>query len=347
MRILFDGTSIFEKYKMGLSTYSFEIIRNITEIDRQNDYFIGVRTSRWKNIQKIDLNAKIEKILSLEIANIPLAFLPKKFDIYHGLSNRLCFGIFAKKYILTLHDTHGKKEKLKRFCNLADIVITISNFSKKKISEELKIPEDKIRVVYNGVSPVFSIKDKKYVEMKKREFEEITGVRRFILCMITDDTYKNIKNIALVMNHITEKHKDVAALFVGKDVSEYIKEGRKMINIGYVSKEILSDLYNISEVLFFPATYGGFGLPIVEAMACGLPVITSRGTAQDEISGDAAIKCNPNSIYEMIDGIEKILNSPQKQKELSEKGIERAKIFSWKKSAEEILKIYKEVLNIK
>lgn len=345
MKILFDGTSIFEKYKMGLSTYSFEIIKNICDLDKGNKYFIGVRTSRWKNIRGIDVDARIEKILSLDIADIPLAFSSKKFDIYHGLSNRLCFGIIAKKYILTLHDTHGKKEKIKRMANLADIIITVSYFSKKKISEELGIPDWKIRVVYNGVSPLFSIKEENYIEMKRREFKNKFGAERFVLCMITDDTYKNIKNIISVINYITEKYKDVSALFVGKDVSDHINDRKRMINIGYTSKELLCDLYNISELIFFPATYGGFGLPIVEAMACGLPVITSRGTAQDEIAGDAAIKCNPNSVDEMIHGIEKILNSPKIKKELSEKGLERAKIFSWKKSAEDTIKIYKEALN--
>lgn len=347
MKILFDGTSIFEDLKMGLSTYSYEIVKNIYLADPTNQYFVGVRTSRWKSIHKLDVNVKIEKLLSLSIGGdfLPLAFSPNKFDIYHGLANRLCFGIIAKKYILTLHDTHGRKKKLKKMCNLADLVITISNFSKRSIVEELGIPEKKIKVIYNGVSDIFTKKDQNYVSEKKKEFKSKYGGDRFILCVITDDTQRNIRNILFTITNITQKYKGVKAIFVGKDISEYIQTDKNnIINIGYVSKEKLCDLYNISDMLFFPATYGGFGLPVVEAMACGCPVLTSRGTAQDEIGDEAAEKCDPYSVDEMIEKMEKIISSPSLQQKLSEKGLERAKFFSWKKAAQQILETYREVM---
>lgn len=348
MKILFDGTTIFDLYKMGLSTYAYEIVKNITELDKTNRYFLGVRPSRWKNIREVDMDVRIKRIFSLDLMEdrfIPIALTTGKFDIYHGLSNKLCFGILARRYVLTLHDHYGKRDKVRMMSSFADIVITISQFAKERISEKYGIREEKIRVVYNGVSSIFSRKEEAYIDLKKKEFESKYGGGMFILCVITDDTYPNIKKIVFTVDLITRKHRDVKALFVGKDVSQYIEpESRdRLILIGYVQKETLCELYNISDVLFFPAVSGGFGLPVVEAMACGCPVITSRGTAQDEISGDSALKCDPNSEEEMLEHLEKILFSADLRNEFSLKGIQRAKLFSWKKAADSILRIYKEI----
>lgn len=347
MRIIFDGTSIFDRQKMGLSTYCYEIIKSISEIDGENEYFLGVRPSRWMRAENVfGENVKLKRIVSVDLGErfMPIGFTLGKFDVYHGLSNKLCLGIPSRRYAITLHDTHGAKNRAKRMCEVADIVITVSHFSKRRIAEELGTSERKIMVVYNGVSSKFYRKEKHIVEQKRKEFSKVHGGDGFVLCVITDDTYKNVDKILSVTRRLLERNKDLRVIFVGKDVRGKIsQENRGIVHIGYVTAEVLCDMYNMADVMFFPAVSGGFGLPVVEAMACGCPVVTSRNTAQDEIGGDACLRCDPNSEDEMLEALEKILRSDDVREELIRKGSERAKLFSWRKAAEELLKIYREI----
>ena len=113
---------------------------------------------------------------------------------------------------------------------------------------------------------------------------------------------------------------------------------------GYIGPTDLVYFYNLAEVFLFPSLYEGFGLPVLEAMACGCPVITSNISALPEVVGDAAILVNPYSVEEISTAMEKVLTNKTLRLELAEKGLKRAREFSWKKNARETLELYKKVL---
>jgi len=112
---------------------------------------------------------------------------------------------------------------------------------------------------------------------------------------------------------------------------------------GYVSQEKLPCLYRNADLFVFPSLYEGFGLPVLEAMACGTPVITSNTSSLPEVAGDAAVLVDPYSVEDIADAMERVLTDPDLRTELSRKGKERAKQFTWEKCARETLKVYEEV----
>jgi len=121
----------------------------------------------------------------------------------------------------------------------------------------------------------------------------------------------------------------------------------EVIFTGYVPKEDLVKFYNTADLFVYPSVYEGFGLPPLEAMACGCPVITSNISSLPEVVGNAGITVNPYDVEELVEAMYRVLNDEDLRKELSKKGLERSKLFSWRKTAEETWKVYEEVFNNK
>ncbi|GBD03765.1 D-inositol 3-phosphate glycosyltransferase [bacterium HR19] len=342
MKVILDGTQIFDEKGAGIKNYCLNIAQNLLKTSNMTDeIYIGVRPSRWNKIKNAEkyplLYRRVKKILTFSIIGEPLGILKEKFDIYHGLGGKIYRFLDNKKikYVLTIHHLEKKDEieRAKVFAKFADIIITISSFSKRRIIEKLNIDERKVKVIYNGVSEKFRPLPNR--DEIKKNFSGKT--EKIVLILITGDTVENIENIEKAIDILKKRFKGVRFISAG------IKDVRGCENLGYIDEDRMVELYNLADVLLFPAVSGGFGLPIVESMACGCPVITSLGGAHEEIAGNSALLCNPYSPEDIAEKVEKILTSPELQKKLSEEGLKRAKMFSWEKSAKEIYEIYKSL----
>lgn len=342
MKVILDGTQIFDEEGAGIKNYCINITQNLLKIiDRADQIYVGVRPSRWKKIKNGEkypfLYHRVKKILTFNILGQPLGILREKFDIYHGLGGKIYRFLDNKKikYVVTIHHLEKKEEieQAKVFVKFADVIITISNFSKKRIIEKLNIDEKKIIVIYNGVSEKFRPLPNR--EEIKKKFSGKS--EKIVLLLITGDTVENIENISKAIDILKMRLKEVRFISAG------IKNVRGCENLGYVDENRMVELYNLADVLLFPAVSGGFGLPIVESMACDCPVITSSGGAHEEVAGNSALLCNPYSPEDIAEKTEKVLTSPELQKKLSEEGLKRAKMFSWEKSAKKIYEIYKSL----
>lgn len=243
----------------------------------------------------------------------------------------------------------------------ANAVITDSNSSKKDILKYIGVRQDKVRVVYLAAGEHFKVLDHRSSILDLRAKYKLP--EKFVLYV--GDVTPN-KNLPRLLAAVVEA--DVPLVMVGKSlvsenydsnnpwnhdlnrVQDIIKEQRtknkdQIIRLGFVSNEDLVGIYNLATVFVMPSLYEGFGLPVLEAMACGCPVITSKEGSLNEVAGDGAFYVDAYDVKSIKIGIEKVFNDENLRKELSEKGLKNAKRFSWKKTASDTLEVYKKVIS--
>ncbi|MCJ7804906.1 glycosyltransferase family 4 protein, partial [Patescibacteria group bacterium] len=228
----------------------------------------------------------------------------------------------------------------------ADLVIAVSQSTQKDIIEILGIPEEKIKVVYEAApEDLKAVKDKKKINQVKKKFK-ING--NYLLSVATLEPRKNLKRIIESFKML--KAKDLKLVIVGKqgwdDSLPKLNFKRQTSNVvftGYISEEDKITLYSGAVCFVFPSLYEGFGLPILEAMKCGCPVLTSNISSMPEVAGHAGLLVDPLDVEEITRGLGEIINNQEKREDLINKGFTQVKKFSWEKAAQETLKVYEQV----
>jgi len=248
------------------------------------------------------------------------------------------------------------KWQMQRFAlKKADAIITDSQSSKKDIIKYVRAKEHKIKVVYLAAGEDFRVLDDRSWALNLRKKYNLP--EKFIL-YVGDVTWnKNLPRLIDAVKKLKTPLVMIGKSLVSEDydknnpwnadlnrVNELAKGDENIIRLGFVSAEDLVAVYNLATVFILPSLYEGFGLPILEAMACGCPVITSKEGSLKEVAGDAAFYIDAYDVESIVAGIKKVFDDQKLQKELSEKGLEQVKKFSWKKTAEETINAYKGVL---
>src|ERR1035437_4770354 len=284
----------------------------------------------------------------------------------------LALPIYNKfKTVVTVHDLtpivfpqafpSGIKGKLKwqmqRFAlKRASAVITDSESSKRDIKKYAGVRENKIHVIYLAAGEDF--KRLKTEDVRLKEIRKKFGLPEKFVLYVGDVTWN--KNLPRLIDAIKETKLPLVMVrksLVSEDydksspwnadlnrVNELTKGDSNIMRLGFVSGEELVQLYNLATVFVMPSLYEGFGLPILEAMACGCPVITSKEGSLAEVAGDSAFYIDAYDMDSIAAGIKKVFEDEKLQKELSEKGLENVKRFSWKDTASKTLKVYESVL---
>ena len=242
------------------------------------------------------------------------------------------------------------KENMKGL-RLADCIITISEFSKNEIVKYLDYPEEKIKIVYPAVdhSIYYENRNKKILGKLNISNEE-----KVVLYVGSEMPRQNVPVLIKAFAELKKKFPDMKLVKIGESQNHRAHENiLKLINdlhlqedvifAGYVPEEDMPKWYNAADILVYPCAYAGFGLPPLEAMACGTPVITSNTTSLPEVVGDAGIMIDPQDVDLMADKMYGILINDGLRYDLVKKGIGRAKIFNWDKSAKKTFKIYADL----
>ncbi|WP_429156946.1 glycosyltransferase family 4 protein [Aeromonas veronii] len=222
-------------------------------------------------------------------------------------------------------------------CKNASKILTVSEYSKEKIVEWARVPPSKVVNVGNGVDVLFSTDVAPY-----------NPGYSYLICVSNRKLHKNECRLIEAFSKSNICH-DIRLLFTGSAndyISMKIKELKledKIVFCGRVSDQELPSLYRGALGLVFPSLYEGFGLPVVEAMASGIPVLTSNTTSLPEVAGDAALLVNPESVDEIRVGIERLVHDETLRTELIAKGLERAKLFSWDAVAARVQAVLDEV----
>ncbi|WP_375579332.1 glycosyltransferase family 1 protein [Marivirga tractuosa] len=377
MKIGIEAQRIFRDKKHGMDIVTIELIRALQLLDTENEYFV-FSNSKNEDISSIFLNAPsnfhlVQKYSSnyaiWEQLYLPMLAKNNEIDLLHCTSNTAPLFLNIP-LILTLHDIIYL-EKLQiiqgslyqRIGNLYRRLIvprivhkcakigTVSNYEKKKISKYFNISEKKLKTYYNACSEYFKVeedKEKVIKFLKKNDFPE-----QYILLFGSRDPRKNTENsIIAYANYVRNTPSKEVVPLVVLDVElkyfqnilnrNHLQEVKNYITTKrYVSNHDLVNIYNGAVLFLFLSTRESFGIPVLEAMACGTPVITSNLSSLPEVGGDAAIYVNPLKTMEIAEKIKLTLSDEAKQVSMTEKGLKRSNDFSWKLSAEKWLETYK------
>ncbi len=286
--------------------------------------------------------------------------IPEGYDVYHVSSQYLskvakyrkpcvvsCMDIFPA--ILEQDYPYPLRFMLKKalqYLREANTIIAISEYSKKLLVDRLNIPESKVHVVHLGVSTEI------FKPMKKEEARRKVGLpenSKIILHVGSEEPRKNIPALISAFNELQKNIPGVLLLRVGEKRSTTQELIRKLMlekKVRYhqnISKEELALLYNAADLFVFPSFNEGFGLPVLEAMACGIPVVSSNRASLPEVVGDGGIMIDPFDVKTLSSAVYGVLINKNLVHKMIKKGLERAKFFSWERTALNTLKIYEEV----
>jgi len=376
MRIGIEAHRLFRPNKHGMEIVVLEIIKQLQRIDFENEYFIYIKKDKDVCL-KSTANFTIREIDGISFAwweqiSLPKAAKKDNCQLLHCTSNTA--PIFSKiPLLLTLHDIIyleksylsiliGKGSYYQRYGNLyrkfivpriinkCYRIITVS-FSEKKIIENyFELKNIKLDVIYNAVDKRFE-----HTENSKYLLKQLKISKPFILFHGNTDPKKNTANVFKAISLFKRKY-SIEIDFVITDlkintIKKIAKETETMdilgqINaVGYISTEKLPLLYSSCELFLYPSLRESFGLPVLEAMSCKTPVITSDASSMPEVAGGAALLIDPENPEEIADGIAKILTDINLKNELIEKGLINVSRFSWENASKETLKLYKETLS--
>lgn len=347
--------------KAGIGTNFYELVHNLGKIDRTNSYYLYCK----KSFEPSGVFPRNFKILRLNVPLFlwhPLVALHarlKKVTFYLTHSNLTALFLKRTQLILYIPDLSGivlaKYHTFKVFtlsqlyhfaARKASSIITISSYSKNEIASHLKVDRDKIFVTTLAAPPDFRIIENRndlILWIKK-----LTLPEKFILFIGSIEPRKNLIGLLNALLHIDSKSRPMLIIAGGQgwknsEVFKFINEHKLnsyVCILGYVSRDTLIALYNLAEVFVFPSFYEGFGLPVLEAFACGTPVIASNISSIPEVAGNAALYVDPHNTKEIADTILKVLHDPELRKRLVKKGSQQLKNFSWEKNAVETVKIF-------
>jgi len=228
-----------------------------------------------------------------------------------------------------------------RFAKKADRLITVSQFSKRDIERLYKIDREKISVIYNAASDDFFEIDE--VD-KKKTVQAITNGVPYFVFVGSAHKRKNVERIMHAFDQFREKHAQFKFVFAGsnkywdeniKETYYQLKHKWDIVFTGYLSTTEMNEVVSSAVALVYPSLFEGFGVPIVEGFAAGVPVITSNITSMPEVAGEAALLVNPLSITDIVNAMETIATNEQLRKKLIQMGKERNSHFSWEKSAQQ------------
>ncbi len=377
MKIGIEAQRLFRKKKHGMDIVVLELIKNLQKIDKKNEYVIFVKPDVDKCIEEtknFKINClKSKNYFTWEQFALPRAAEKEKCDILHCTSNTAPLKIKIPM-VVTIHDIiylenlsifkkggtwYQKLGNMYRrwivpiIANNAKKIITVSEFEKKRINKFFNFDEKnkKLFAIYNGFGKHFeSIDDKVFLEKIKKKYNL---PKKFFFFLGNTDPKKNITGVLKAYNLFLQKSKEKISLVILDFKKNELKKILKEINaenliqninlLDYVPNTELPGIYNLCEIFLYPSLRESFGIPILEAMACGAPVITSNTSSMPEISKDASILINPYKFEEITDAIFHILENENLKNIKIKKGLERIKLFSWNNMAKKVLSLYETI----
>jgi glycosyltransferase involved in cell wall biosynthesis len=349
----------------GVKQYIESITSAVLKIDSENEYYIF--HNNYEDVNKFPAAKNIVMESSSKMLwdyiLLPKALRKYKLDIVIFPKNVVPFFIDAK-FVVIIHDlayfmpelnayplldTVYMRSMIKSSLKRADRVIAVSKNTKNDIIEIIGTDENKIEVVYEAADHKYrQVTDRSKLNYIKDQYK--LG-DKFIFYSGSLSPRKNMLRFLNAYNKIkdTIPHKLVLTggkSWKDKNVHELIGQmGNSVIKLGHVPDEHMPLIYNLADLFVYPSLYEGFGLPPLEAMACGCPVISSNLSSIPEVVGDAAIMVDPYSTDEIADAMYEVLTDDELKHSMIEKGIKRSELFNWEKSAKEILGVYEEVCN--
>lgn len=371
MKIAIEAQRLFREKKHGMEIVAQEIIRELQQIDKENEYTVYVKNDVGRTIEETS-NFHIETIPGLPYPIWEQFSLTKKLrqdepDILHCTANTAPLAT-SIPLVITIHDVmymesfSFKGTNYQNFGNIyrrlvvpaaakkSRAIITVSNFEKENISKTLKIHRDKIHVIYNGLNANFN---NRYTEFELNNCKKRYGLPdQFLFHIGNPAPRKNSKGVLIAYSdYVKNNHSALPLVISGCDqkfVWQLIEElklqdlKKHVKCTGYLSIEDLPLFYNLATLFLYPSFREGFGMPVVESMACGTPVITGNNSSLIEVANGCAVLVDASAPQQISKAIWETLDK-NIYSEFVQRGLENARRFNWKKSATQTLEIYKSI----
>jgi len=367
VRIAIDARKLHD---FGIGTYIRNLLKYLARLDRESEFILLCRPQDREAVLRLGPNFRpvVENSRPYSLREqfmVPARLIPQHADVFHA-PHYVLPPLVPCRSVVTIHDcihlmfpqylpnrlAYGyARASIWTAARRADRILTVSETSKADILRYCDVPADRIIVVHNAIDDRFSIAPTDEEVERVRERYQLDGP--FALYVGNIKPHKNLERLIdafhLVLRGGAER---LRLLIIGDQISKYPRLRRAVDKyklhkhvrfLGFVPDDTLAALYRLATVFVFPSLYEGFGLPPLEAMASGTPVVTSNTSSLPEVVGDAAVLVDPYSAESIAEGMLQVLTDRELRETLSRRGLARAREFSWEASVARIHEVYAEV----
>jgi glycosyltransferase involved in cell wall biosynthesis len=368
VRIAIDARKLHD---YGIGTYIRNLLRQLARIDPQSEYLLlcreadaGVAASLGPNFRAVITAARPYSVA--EHVVIPALLRRERADLFHTPHYVLpplvgcpsvvtihdCIHLLFPQYLPSRLAYAYARGVMWSAAHRAARILTVSEASKRDIRRFFEVPEQKIEVIYNAIDERFGVAPHEEEVARIRERYQLDEA--FMLYVGNIKPHKNLERLIDALHQLRGEGFDhLRLLIIGDEISKYATLRRAVHHfklhkhvrfLGFVPDRTLAVLYRLAAVFVFPSLYEGFGLPPLEAMASGTPVVTSNVSSLPEVMGDAAVLIDPYDPAAIASGIRSVLANPAHRADLVARGLARARDFSWERSVRRVRDIYASVL---
>jgi glycosyltransferase involved in cell wall biosynthesis len=364
------GIDARKLHDFGIGTYIRNLLRELAKIDTTTEYVllcnpsdVPVASSLGPNFRGVTVRSGNYSIS--EQLSIPLVVRRERLDVFHA-PHYVLPALTPCPTVVTIHDcihlmfpeylSHRAayayaRASLWTAAHKSDRIVTVSEQSKRDILKFFDVPANKIVVTPNAIDDRFGVDlDEEHVKQTRERYQLSQS---YILYVGNIKPHKNLERLIEAFHYVrSQGRSELELLIIGDEISK-LQSLRRAVHRhdlhryvrfhGYVPDKTLAVLYKLASVFVFPSLYEGFGLPPLEAMASGTPVVTSNVSSLPEVVGDAAVLVDPYSAHAIADGILRVLHSAHLRADLRRRGLQRAQEFSWNRSVRRVREIYEEV----
>jgi glycosyltransferase involved in cell wall biosynthesis len=367
MRVAIDARKLHD---FGIGTYIRNLLRHLARIDRDSEYVLlcqepdlGVAAQLGPNFRAV--LEPSPNYSFREQFHVPWVLRRERPDVFHA-PHYVLPPLTRGRTVVTIHDCIHlmfpqylpsraayvyARASMWSAARQAHRILTVSEASKRDIIHFFSVPPEKVVVVYNAIEERFAATPSEEAIERVRERYQLN--HRFVLYVGNIKPHKNLVRLIEAFARLRTRDDDeLKLLIIGDEISKLPALRRAVHShklhkhvrfLGYLGDETLAILYRLASVFVFPSLYEGFGLPPIEAMASGTPVVTSNVSSLPEVTGDAAVLVDPYNVDSIVEGIARVLADPALAAELRRKGIARARDFSWARSVARTCEVYREI----
>lgn len=375
LRIGIEAQRLFRPHKHGMDIVALELIKHLQQLDHDNEYFIFVKPDADNAVVPPAPNFHVVEVPGgpypyWEQVLLPRAARAAGVQLLHCTSNTAPLHT-AVPLVLTLHDIiyleplnlrqgswYQRAGNLYRRWNVPRVVpqcqrvLTVSAFEQGRIEQRLPGPAGQVQVVYNSAGAQFRpIADPARLAAARARY----GLpERFVFFLANTDPKKNLRGVLRALAQLQRAGQleldlvmldyDESALLALLGELGALALRPRIVLCGYVPNQELPLIYNLAELFLYPSLRESFGIPLLEAMACGVPVITSNTSSMPEVAGDAAVLVDPFRPDDIAAAVLRLQNSPAERTELIGRGLRRVQQFSWLETARQVRGVYEEVI---
>ena len=366
--------SMLDDHPTGVGIYSINVINNLSQLycnDKVKKLTVftpvtsylnnTVRTIKIPGLVKSSRYGKLAAFSRFMWNTFYYPYQVRDFDLLISPTTHGSF--ISSNQVITIHDLISLRYKnisvhqrfyfkyfLPFLISKAKLIIAVSGTTKKDIVSYLKCPEEKVRVVYNGYDHTnyFAIGGNQHL------IERAYGVKKYLLAIGPTYPHKNFETLIQAYKELDDSVRIQYPLIIAGGKKKYVNTLKDLVKkldleinirfIGYVPIELMPSLYREAHVFIFPSLYEGFGIPLLEAMACGCPVITSNTSSMPEVCGDAAIYFDPLDKNALKNAVMNLTRDKKLWNEMRERGIEQSKKFSWEQTAQNLKSVIENII---